>query len=521
MANHDNFKKSSVEGFMNTKGGYVNGCKDVYFLRIVGINQGTLGQIEAMDRTLTAQMKSGRGFYYRCNSLPRLAAMEDVDFYSGCYESWVNSGKTCASVKSTGKNQQVCQALGTACQKVLGIFAKAKPGMNPSIEKNFVVKILFWLDQTAAAALQAWEPECSRKVVCADVSRQQEYLFCYLLTLLGFDVLLLQTGQDIPPELDKLGLSQKSITANPGVYKIPEYMPERHAGRKEGAARVLANTGIPARYPDRGNPASSRKEETARILVNTRVPERDRRTQQMLSRNNRTIPGNQNFQAHKETAARSNMPSTGKERAGGYQEAGRQHPQAGRRELTYEELAVLASSVVQIMIHDGRGDIIGGGSGIMIGSAGYILTNNHVACRGRSYSVRIEEDERVYRTDEMIKYNSVLDLAVIRIDRKLQPLPIYKGERKLVRGQRVVAIGSPLGLFNSVSDGIISGFRMIEDVSMIQFTAPISNGSSGGAVLNMYGEVIGISTAGFDNGQNINLAVGYEYIGNFIRGFLV
>ena len=93
-------------------------------------------------------------------------------------------------------------------------------------------------------------------------------------------------------------------------------------------------------------------------------------------------------------------------------------------------------------------------------------------------------------------------------------------QKKLVRGQRVVAIGSPLGLFNSVSDGIISGFRAIEGVDMIQFTAPISNGSSGGAVLNMYGEVIGISTAGFDAGQNINLAVGYEYIRNFVQGFV-
>ena len=222
-----------------------------------------------------------------------------------------------------------------------------------------------------------------------------------------------------------------------------------------------------------------------RIAVNTRVPERDRRTREMLS-------------------ARENRVNSG--RMG--------------TELTYEELAQLASSVVQIMIHDSRGEVIGGGSGIMIGREGYILTNNHVACRGRFYSVRIEDDDQVYQTDEMIKYNSVLDLAVLRIERNLQPLPIYKGQKKLVRGQRVVAIGSPLGLFNSVSDGIISGFRAIEGVDMIQFTAPISNGSSGGAVLNMYGEVIGISTAGFDAGQNINLAVGYEYIRNFVQGFV-
>ena len=119
----------------------------------------------------------------------------------------------------------------------------------------------------------------------------------------------------------------------------------------------------------------------------------------------------------------------------------------------------------------------------------------------------------------MIKYNNALDMAVNSIQRRLDPLPVYRGRKKLVRGQKVVAIGSPLGLFNSVSDGIISGFRKIRDIDMIQFTAPISPGSSGGAVLNMQGEVIGISTAGLDNGQNINLAVGYENILMFANGF--
>lgn len=188
-------------------------------------------------------------------------------------------------------------------------------------------------------------------------------------------------------------------------------------------------------------------------------------------------------------------------------------------EKSFEELALLASSVVLIAIHGHNGDVIGTGSGIMVGANGYILTNCHVASGGKYYSVRIEEDETVYTTDELIKYNSVLDLAVLRIDRRLEPLTLYRGKQKLVRGQKVVAIGSPLGLFNSVSDGIVSGFRRIDDVDMIQFTAPTSHGSSGGAVLNMFGEVIGISTAGFDNAQNINLAVGYESIKPFIRGF--
>ena len=193
-------------------------------------------------------------------------------------------------------------------------------------------------------------------------------------------------------------------------------------------------------------------------------------------------------------------------------------PAAPSAELAFEDLARRASSIVMIAIHDKSGKIVGSGSGIMVGRDGYILTNNHVTC-GSYYSVRIEDDNTAYKTEELIKYNSVLDLAVIRIDRQLQPLPIYQGRKPLVRGQKVVAIGSPLGFFNTVSDGIISGFRKIDNVDMIQFTAPISNGSSGGAVLNMQGEVVGIVTLGFDEGQNINLAVGYEFIHGFVRGF--
>ena len=174
-----------------------------------------------------------------------------------------------------------------------------------------------------------------------------------------------------------------------------------------------------------------------------------------------------------------------------------------------------------ISLHNRDGDIIGVGSGIMIGRSGYILTNNHVAKGAAYYSVKIENDDQVYYTSDIVKNNYMLDLAIIRIDRTLDPIPVYNGRKELVRGQRVVAIGSPLGLFNSVSDGIISGFRLKSDeVRMIQFTAPISNGSSGGAVLNMYGEVIGISTAGIDAGQNINLAIDYIYINDFIRGFV-
>ncbi len=190
------------------------------------------------------------------------------------------------------------------------------------------------------------------------------------------------------------------------------------------------------------------------------------------------------------------------------------------KERSYEELAALAQSVVMIVVHDVTGEPVGSGSGIAIHPDGYILTNCHVIRAGCSFSVRIENDDQVYRTKDIIKYHSDYDLAILRIRRTMPPLPVYDDRRKLRRGEKVFAIGSPLGLFNSVSDGIISGFRSIDGCEMIQFTAPISHGSSGGALLNTCGELIGICTGGIDEGQNINLAVDYRQIRSFAANFV-
>lgn len=191
-----------------------------------------------------------------------------------------------------------------------------------------------------------------------------------------------------------------------------------------------------------------------------------------------------------------------------------------RKELSFEELAKLAESVVMITVYDRYDEKVATGSGIVISSKGFILTNCHVVQAGAYYSVRFENDPNSYFTHKVIKYHDLCDLAILQIDKTAKPLKLYSGQEKLQRGQKVVAIGSPLGLFNSVSDGIISGFREINDTEMIQFTAPISHGSSGGAVLNMYGELIGISTAGIDGGQNINLAIPYDQIKLFSSNFI-
>ncbi|EON74441.1 trypsin-like peptidase domain-containing protein [Lysinibacillus sphaericus] len=188
-------------------------------------------------------------------------------------------------------------------------------------------------------------------------------------------------------------------------------------------------------------------------------------------------------------------------------------------ELSYEQLAGLSNSVVMIKVYDEENKIMCSGSGVIIHSSGYILTNLHVVGGGHYYSVIYENDTQEYLTDHFIKYHQLYDLAIIKVDKDCSPLTL-KTDDNLVRGQKIVAIGSPLGLFNSFSDGIVSGFRDLDSIPMIQFTAPISNGSSGGALLDMFGRLVGLITGGFDRGQNLNLAVPSDKIYEFAQNFI-
>lgn len=474
---------SSMDMFANIRGGVHGGCKDVYFVRLAGVHSAYTAELERMEQILVSRAQRGQGRYARLTALPNLRETEDISYYSGCYDLWIGSGRRQASIHASQGNAKLEDALGRACCEAAALFQELTPQASASMEKNFIVKLLFWADRAAGELLEGWSDRASLKCAVSNITKKQEYLFCCLLTMLGIDMLLLQYRADIDGQLEQLKLSVKIVLGDYQELVLAPYDPagsfvqsesrrEQPSGNRPPSSRPT----IPVSqtwHPDRQRPAGMAVGQSA-----------------AAGRSIAAVPGFSAQSAH-----------------------------GAARELDFEELARLASSVVMITIHDGKGEAIGTGSGIMIGRGGYILTNNHVASGGRFYSVRIEDDNNVYKTDEVIKYNPLLDLAVIRIDRDLNPLPIYRGGKPLVRGQKVVAIGSPLGLFNSVSDGIISGFRVIGDVDMIQFTAPTSHGSSGGAVLNMYGEVIGISTAGIENGQNINLAVGYECISNFVRGF--
>lgn len=475
---HNTMTVQSIDTFLNIKGGYHNGLRDVYFIRALGELPNMKAVVEDIDRKMDLAAESNRLFYRRISSFPKLVQREDIAFYSKTYTSWNNGNDIC--LRTQISNQLFRECLSLATQNTLEKYKKSKVNCSETMIRNYAAKLWFWCDSFLGDFLNQWNERISIKIIVNDVTTVQGYLFLYMLTLLGCDVLILNNKADIRGAKELTALSYPLKLGAYGQTEIPEYkaIEKKPIAKKKERISATSSQNRQASKPTTGQPCVPSKNITTRTTVNSSAAP--------------VVPIASN--AIKDTSGTN-------------------------QEKSFEELAQLASSIVMIAVHDQRGEPVATGSGIMIGENGFILTNHHVVKAGRIYAVRIEDDEEVYVTDEIVKYNPDFDLAIIRINRKLKPLRVFDGRKKLVRGQKVVAIGSPLGLFNSVSDGIISGFRDIKGVDMIQFTAPISHGSSGGAVLNMCGEVIGISTAGIDSGQNINLAVNHETIRLFAKGF--
>ena len=147
---------------------------------------------------------------------------------------------------------------------------------------------------------------------------------------------------------------------------------------------------------------------------------------------------------------------------------------------------------------------IGLGSGFLIHPDGYIVTNDHVVAGERQISVtqfkgsQTELVKRNYDNVKIVATGGNLDLALLKIEGQEEgfkfPFVTLGDSPDLKQGQRVFAIGSPLGLERSVSEGIVSlRNRIISDRLHIQTTAEISPGNSGGPLFNYKGEVVGVN----------------------------
>ncbi len=162
------------------------------------------------------------------------------------------------------------------------------------------------------------------------------------------------------------------------------------------------------------------------------------------------------------------------------------------------------------------------GSGFIIDKNGFILTNNHVVEKTEAIEVTMSDGEKYPAT--VIGKDPKTDLALIQINVKNDIDPLHLADSdKLEVGDWVIAIGSPFGLGNTVTAGIVSakyrriGSALYED--FIQTDASINPGNSGGPLLNIDGEVVGINTAIFSRSGG-NIGIGFAIPSNMIKTLL-
>ncbi|HLJ88874.1 MAG TPA: trypsin-like peptidase domain-containing protein [Candidatus Angelobacter sp.] len=180
--------------------------------------------------------------------------------------------------------------------------------------------------------------------------------------------------------------------------------------------------------------------------------------------------------------------------------------------LTTEELFKQAApSVVLIQVFNGSGVQLGTGSGF-VGADGMVVTNYHVIRGAYTASARLQ-DGSTNPIQGVTGFDPNRDVAVLKVDNlTAKPLPLADSDRVQI-GDKVVAIGSPVAIQNTISDGIISGLRR----GALQTSTPISPGSSGGPLFNMQGEVVGITVANIVEAQNLNFAVPINWAKNYLR----
>lgn len=165
-------------------------------------------------------------------------------------------------------------------------------------------------------------------------------------------------------------------------------------------------------------------------------------------------------------------------------------------------------AVFYIEVYDDTDTPTGSGSGFFISSNGTAVTNYHVIEGASSAKITISDTQKTYKVKGVLNYSKAEDWAVIKVDGGNFPYMEIGDASTIIGGTEIFAIGSPLGLQNTISQGIISNVkRVVGSATYIQITAAISHGSSGGALINKYGQVIGITSASFEGGQSLNLAV--------------
>jgi hypothetical protein len=179
---------------------------------------------------------------------------------------------------------------------------------------------------------------------------------------------------------------------------------------------------------------------------------------------------------------------------------------------TAQEIARKAfGSTVLIVMEDTNGQPSSLGSGFFVREGG-IASNLHVVEGGAKGYAKLVGAKAKYDIEGIVALDLERDLVVLKVTAaRSQALSLGNSDAVQV-GESIYAVGNPQGLEGTFSQGIISGIREVGTDKLLQITAPISPGSSGGPVLNGRGEVIGVSVATFKGGQNLNFAIPANYL---------
>lgn len=171
------------------------------------------------------------------------------------------------------------------------------------------------------------------------------------------------------------------------------------------------------------------------------------------------------------------------------------------------------NAVVEIITIGFDGKPLAQGSGVIINDSGYVVTNYHNF--ENAEGILIKHFDKIYQGNEILGADIIRDILIIKLKGDHFPSIKCADFNKIKVGQKIYTIGSPQGLENTISEGIISriGYTPQLNRNLIQITAPITHGSSGGAVINEKGELIGISSYGLNEG-NLNFAIPINEIEN-------
>ena len=176
-------------------------------------------------------------------------------------------------------------------------------------------------------------------------------------------------------------------------------------------------------------------------------------------------------------------------------------------------------SVVLVQTYSSGGRRLSQGTAFFVGKEGDVVTSRHVLVGAARAQVKAP-DGKSYPVRAVVAEDRARDLVRLALDippEEAKPLPLAQALPE--PGETVVVIGSPLGLEQTVTDGIVSAIRKISPVGqVIQMSAPISPGSSGSPVVDMRGQVVGVASFRRQDGQNLNFAIPVRALSALARG---